>query len=317
MIGPQPIAVTRQEPCAGLRDRSRWWATSWGNSPPPQPSCGHIKENKGATLGGETQWSNNPPSTEARAHGRYIRGSVSKVRRVLDRSAARSYRGRLILLVHALPLTNRSPRCAASGMANAENNLGLTPLADHHTAIADMGPSRSDFRPPRPGRAFANQKQTWATSALLWQHPINLNPEEHPTDGHKDSIQPACDWDYPGAPLPLVRPSKTYPLPAPGGSIGFANHPTRSMRVPASAMCLDRPQGPQLRLETQKPHAPRCWSVAKAAASKILRRASNHPRDRNRQVRIIRVEIERVDADAFCCRVHRRNNWKSVWLFRR
>ncbi|MFM9072748.1 MAG: uL22 family ribosomal protein, partial [Cyanobium sp.] len=39
-----------------------------------------------------------PISTQAQAHGRYIRGSASKVRRVLDQIRGRTYRDALILL---------------------------------------------------------------------------------------------------------------------------------------------------------------------------------------------------------------------------
>ncbi len=36
--------------------------------------------------------------SEAKAHGKYIRGSVSKVRRVLDQIRGRTYRDALIML---------------------------------------------------------------------------------------------------------------------------------------------------------------------------------------------------------------------------
>ena len=38
------------------------------------------------------------PDTQALAHGRFIRGSVSKVRRVLDQIRGRTYRDALIML---------------------------------------------------------------------------------------------------------------------------------------------------------------------------------------------------------------------------
>ena len=40
----------------------------------------------------------NTETTVAQAHGRYIRGSASKVRRVLDQIRGRSYRDALIML---------------------------------------------------------------------------------------------------------------------------------------------------------------------------------------------------------------------------
>ena len=49
----------------------------------------------------------------AQAHGRFIRGSVSKVRRVLDQIRGRTYRDALIML-EFMPYrsTGRSPRCS-------------------------------------------------------------------------------------------------------------------------------------------------------------------------------------------------------------
>ncbi|MCP4743241.1 MAG: 50S ribosomal protein L22, partial [Actinomycetales bacterium] len=42
--------------------------------------------------------SSTPTAPTAQAHGRFIRGSVSKVRRVLDQIRGRTYRDALIML---------------------------------------------------------------------------------------------------------------------------------------------------------------------------------------------------------------------------
>ncbi len=79
--------------------------------------------------------------TAAQAHGRYIRGSASKVRRVLDQI--------------------RITKVLRSAVANAENNLGLDPSSlVITTATADMGPPMKRYRPRAQGRAFAIKKQT-------------------------------------------------------------------------------------------------------------------------------------------------------------
>ena len=102
------------------------------------------------------------PNTQAIAHGRYIRGSASKVRRVLDQIRGRSYRDALILL-EFMPYRSTGPitKVLRSAVANAENNLGLDPSSlVISQASADMGPSMKRFRPRAQGRAFAIKKQT-------------------------------------------------------------------------------------------------------------------------------------------------------------
>ena len=66
--------------------------------------------------------------TTAQAHGRYIRGSASKVRRVLDQIRGRTYRDALIML-EFMPYRSTEPitKVLRSAVANAENNLGLDP----------------------------------------------------------------------------------------------------------------------------------------------------------------------------------------------
>jgi large subunit ribosomal protein L22 len=107
----------------------------------------------------------NPAKTnpaQALAHGRYIRGSVSKVRRVLDQIRGQSYRDALIML-EFMPYRSTGPitKVLRSAVANAEHNLGLDPSnLVVIEARADMGPSLKRFRPRAQGRAYAIKKQT-------------------------------------------------------------------------------------------------------------------------------------------------------------
>ncbi len=105
-----------------------------------------------------------PPTNSpiAKAHGRFIRGSVSKVRRVLDQIRGCSYREALIML-EFMPYRSTGPitKVLRSAVANAENNLGLDPASLVITqAFADMGPSMKRYRPRAQGRAYAIKKQT-------------------------------------------------------------------------------------------------------------------------------------------------------------
>ena len=96
------------------------------------------------------------------AHGNYIRGSASKVRRVLDQIRGKSYRDALIML-EFMPYRSTEPitKVLRSAVANAENNLGLDPASlVITTATADMGPPMKRYRPRAQGRAFAIKKQT-------------------------------------------------------------------------------------------------------------------------------------------------------------
>tara|TARA_B100001250_G_C19519278_1_gene665251 strand:+ start:48 stop:431 length:384 start_codon:yes stop_codon:yes gene_type:complete len=96
------------------------------------------------------------------AHGRFIRGSASKVRRVLDQIRGRSYRDALIML-EFMPYRSTNPitKVLRSAVANAEHNLGLDPSSlIITTAKADMGPTMKRYRPRAQGRAFAIKKQT-------------------------------------------------------------------------------------------------------------------------------------------------------------
>jgi len=101
-------------------------------------------------------------ATFAQAHGRYIRGSASKVRRVLDQIRGRTYRDALIML-EFMPYRSTGPitKVLRSAVANAENNMGLDPASLVITrATADMAPSMKRYRPRAQGRAFAIKKQT-------------------------------------------------------------------------------------------------------------------------------------------------------------
>jgi len=106
---------------------------------------------------------------QAQAHGRYIRGSVSKVRRVLDQIRGRSYREALIML-EFMPYRSTGPitKVLRSAVANAEHNLGLDPASlVISKAKADMGPAMKRYRPRAQGRAFAINKQTCHISIVV------------------------------------------------------------------------------------------------------------------------------------------------------
>jgi large subunit ribosomal protein L22 len=109
----------------------------------------------------------------AQAHGRYIRGSASKVRRVLDQIRGRTYREALILL-EFMPYRSTGPitKVLRSAVANAEHNLGLDPSTLVITQTwADMGPSMKRFRPRAQGRAYAIKKQTCHISIAVAPRP--------------------------------------------------------------------------------------------------------------------------------------------------
>ena len=98
----------------------------------------------------------------AQAHGRFIRGSVSKVRRVLDQIRGRTYRDALIM-PEFMPYRSTGPitKVLRSAVANAEHNLGLDPSSlVISSATADMGPSMKRYRPRAQGRAYQIKKQT-------------------------------------------------------------------------------------------------------------------------------------------------------------
>ncbi len=118
-------------------------------------------------------------SSLAIAHGRYIRGSVSKVRRVLDQIRGRTYRDALIML-EFMPYRSTGPitKVLRSAVANAENNLGLDPASlIVKAASANMGPSMKRYRPRAQGRAFAIKKQTCHISIAVATSSELINTE--------------------------------------------------------------------------------------------------------------------------------------------
>tara|TARA_B100000700_G_scaffold68398_1_gene75687 strand:+ start:367 stop:747 length:381 start_codon:yes stop_codon:yes gene_type:complete len=121
-------------------------------------------------------------SSVAKAHGRFIRGSASKVRRVLDQIRGRTYRDALIML-EFMPYRSTGPitKVLRSAVANAEHNLGLDPSSLIITsAFADMGPTMKRFRPRAQGRAFAIKKQTCHISIAV------ASPSQSTSAGGKD-----------------------------------------------------------------------------------------------------------------------------------
>ena len=115
----------------------------------------------------------------AKAHGRYIRGSASKVRRVLDQIRGRTYRDALIML-EFMPYRSTGPitKVLRSAVANAENNLGMDPSSlIIASANADMGPTMKRFRPRAQGRAFAIKKQTCHISIAVAASTNSLKEE--------------------------------------------------------------------------------------------------------------------------------------------
>ena len=116
----------------------------------------------------------------AQAHGRYIRGSASKVRRVLDQIRGRSYRDALIML-EFMPYRSTGPitKVLRSAVANAEHNLGMDPSSLVITnASADMGPVMKRYRPRAQGRAFAIKKQTCHISIAVAPSSQSINSED-------------------------------------------------------------------------------------------------------------------------------------------
>ena len=116
----------------------------------------------------------------AKAHGNYVRGSASKVRRVLDQIRGKSYRDALIML-EFMPYRSTEPitKVLRSAVANAEHNLGMDPSTlIINSASADMGPVMKRFRPRAQGRAFAIKKQTCHITISVQSQINETNSEE-------------------------------------------------------------------------------------------------------------------------------------------
>ena len=116
----------------------------------------------------------------AKAHGNYIRGSASKVRRVLDQIRGKSYRDALIIL-EFMPYRSTEPitKVLRSAVANAEHNFGMDPSSlIINFASADMGPVMKRYRPRAEGRAFAIKKQTCHITISVQSQINQTNSEE-------------------------------------------------------------------------------------------------------------------------------------------
>ena len=114
------------------------------------------------------------------AHGNYLRGSASKVRRVLDQIRGKSYRDALIML-EFMPYRSTEPitKVLRSAVANAEHNLGMDPSSLFiNSATADMGPVMKRYRPRAQGRAFSIKKQTCHISISVQSLNNQANSEE-------------------------------------------------------------------------------------------------------------------------------------------
>ncbi|GBF94416.1 50S ribosomal protein L22 [Raphidocelis subcapitata] len=102
-------------------------------------------------------------SQEAVAHLRYQRGSVHKVRRVLDVIRGRSYEEAVAMLEY-MPYKACEPLlvCLTSAGANGKNGKGV-PLSKQFIAeaYADQGPVLKRFRPRAQGRGFKILKPTF------------------------------------------------------------------------------------------------------------------------------------------------------------
>ena len=110
--------------------------------------------------------------TQAKAIGRYIRISPSKVRRVLDQIRGKTYKEALMLL-EFMPYK----ACGAiwqviySAAANAQHNLNLNKenliISE---AFADQGPVFRRFRPRAQGQGFGIRKPTCHISITVEEH---------------------------------------------------------------------------------------------------------------------------------------------------
>ena len=113
------------------------------------------------------------------AHGKYVRGSASKVRRVLDQIRGRTYRDALIML-EFMPYRSTDPitKVLRSAVANAEHNFGMDPSTLYiSAACADNGPVMKRYRPRAQGRAFSIKKQTCHISISVQSAPTQITTE--------------------------------------------------------------------------------------------------------------------------------------------
>ena len=100
--------------------------------------------------------------TQAKAIGRYIRISPSKVRRVLDQIRGKTYKEALMLL-EFMPYKACGPiwQVIYSAAANAQHNLNLNKENLIVSEVfADQGPVFRRFRPRAQGQGFGIRKPT-------------------------------------------------------------------------------------------------------------------------------------------------------------
>jgi len=114
---------------------------------------------------------------KAIAHGNYVRGSASKVRRVLDQIRGRSYRDALIML-EFMPYRSTDPitKVLRSAVVFADHNLVMDPSTlVISSAWANNGPVIKRYRPRAQGRAFSIKKQTCHISISVESAPTQTN----------------------------------------------------------------------------------------------------------------------------------------------
>ena len=113
------------------------------------------------------------------AHGKYIRGSASKVRRVLDQIRGKSYRDALIML-EFMPYRSTDPitKVLRSAVANAEHNLGMDPSSlVISSASADNGPVMKGSDQELKVELSLYKKQTCHISISVESAPNQTNTE--------------------------------------------------------------------------------------------------------------------------------------------
>merc|ERR1712050_206575 len=96
------------------------------------------------------------------ASSKYIRGSPSKVRRVLDIIRGRKYDEALMIL-EFIPYRACEPilKCLLSAASNAKNNFNMKKNELYvNSANCDMGPIQKRYRPRAQGRGDSIKKQT-------------------------------------------------------------------------------------------------------------------------------------------------------------
>src|SRR6476469_940522 len=106
---------------------------------------------------------------EAKAVGKYIRISPTKVRRVLDQIRGRSYQEALIIFQYMLyKAYDHVWQVLSSADANVENNLTYKKENLRvKTVFANPGPTLRRFRPRAQGKGFPIRKPTCHITVIL------------------------------------------------------------------------------------------------------------------------------------------------------